>query len=78
MRQRPIYCADCGAQNPQLIEQVDLMAVTDEILFDAEPKALPTKWVCRHRGACEARVMLADGASTQDAVAHIRERGTGE
>ena len=76
---RPARCEDCGAQNPSLIEQVNLALLTDEILDgDHDEQPIPTKWVCRHRGACEARVMLAEGASAEDAVAHIRERGTGE
>ncbi len=74
---RSSRCADCGAANPQLIEQVDYDLLTDEIL-ESEGGPVPLKWVCRHRGACEARVMLAAGSSTEDAVAHIRNRGTGE
>jgi hypothetical protein len=35
--------------------------------------ALNWQWVCQHRRACEARVMLARGASSHLAAAHAQE-----
>lgn len=55
---KPDRCEDCGAKNPYLVDWG----------FD-EPH-----WVCEHRNACEARQMLADGASIKAVADHAQGR----
>ena len=57
---RPDRCEDCGARNPYMVF----------IDWDAERD----RWACEHRYACEARMMLAAGASSEAAAAHAQQR----
>ena len=52
------HCADCGAENPDLVR------------VDAGGEV---RTVCAHRYACEARQMLAAGEPVEKAAAHAQQ-----